>query len=54
MRMKWKKRLKYISALRAKHGTDRRLARPFPDLTVEFRGEAPSNKFDKAPKWKKA
>jgi hypothetical protein len=30
--MKWKKRRKLIRALFLKHGTDRRLARPFPDL----------------------
>ena len=33
----WKKRQKEIQRLREKHGTDRSLARQFPDLKVEQR-----------------
>jgi hypothetical protein len=33
--MHWKKRQKQIQYLRLKHGSDRSLAREFPDLKVE-------------------
>jgi hypothetical protein len=36
-RVHWKKRQKEIQRLREKHGTDRSLARQFPDLKVEQR-----------------
>jgi hypothetical protein len=53
--MKWKKRKKQLILLRLKHGKDRSLARPFPDLSIEPKDIAPlSNRIDKAPKWKKA
>ena len=47
--MKWKKRLKQINELRAKHGKDRSLARPFPDLTVEQRTSPVSNRMGPPP-----
>lgn len=51
--MKWKKRLKQIEALRAKHGSDRSLARSFPDLSVEKRTSPTSDRVDYKPMLKK-
>ncbi len=51
--MKWKKRAKQIAELKAKHGRDRSLARPFPDLTVEHNVAPLSNRFDTPPVLKK-
>ena len=51
--MKWKKRLKQINELKAKHGKDRSLARPFPDLTVEHNVAPLSNRMDTPPILKK-
>jgi hypothetical protein len=42
-RVHWKKRRKQIEQLRAKHGTDRSLAREFPDLRIEQRTASCSN-----------
>jgi hypothetical protein len=42
-RMHWKKRQNQIQNLRAKHGSDRSLAREFPDLKVEQRTAPCSN-----------
>ena len=42
-RVHWKKRLKQIQQLQAKHGKDRSLAREFPDLNVEQRTAPCSN-----------
>jgi hypothetical protein len=47
--MKWKKRAKHIAALRAKHGKDRSLARPFPDLSVKHNVAPLSNRFGPPP-----
>jgi hypothetical protein len=44
--MKWKKRAAEIALLKAKHGKDRSLARPLPDLTVEQRVAPLSNRLD--------
>ena len=41
--MHWKKRRKQIQYLQAKHGSDRSLAREFPDLKVEQRTAPCSN-----------
>jgi hypothetical protein len=41
--MHWKKRQKQIQYLQAKHGSDRSLAREFPDLKVEQRTAPCSN-----------
>jgi hypothetical protein len=43
--MKWKKRAAEIERLKAKHGRDRSLARPFPDLSVEQNVAPVSNRF---------
>ncbi len=43
--MKWKKRLKELQALRAKHGRDRSLVRKFPDLSVEQRTSPTSDRM---------
>jgi hypothetical protein len=43
--MKWKKRLKELAALRAKHGRDRSLVRKFPDLSVEKRTSPTSDRM---------
>jgi hypothetical protein len=51
--MKWKKRLKQIEALRAKHGKDRSLARSFPDLSVEKRTAPTSDRLATPPILKK-
>lgn len=51
--MKWKKRAKQIEELLAKHGLDRRLARPFPDLSVEQNVAPVSNRFGPPPIIKK-
>ena len=51
--MKWKKRLKEIQRLKAKHGTDRSLARVFPDLSVPSRCSPTSNRLDTPPALKK-
>jgi hypothetical protein len=53
--MKWKKRRKLIRALFLKHGTDRRLARPFPDLRgSDGRPVAPvSNRIMAFERWKR-
>jgi len=47
--VKWKKRLKQIQELRAKHGRDRSLARSFPDLSVEQRTAPTSDRLDTPP-----
>lgn len=52
--MKWKKRLKQIEELKAKHGKDRSRVRSFPDLSVEQRTAPVSNRimrpvFEKKP-----
>jgi hypothetical protein len=44
--MKWKKRAAEIAKLKAKHGKDRSLARPFPDLSVECRTTPTSDRMD--------
>jgi hypothetical protein len=51
--MKWKKRLKEIEALKAKHGNDRSLARSFPDLSVEQRTAPTSDRLSTPPILKK-
>jgi hypothetical protein len=43
--MKWKKRKAELEYLRLKHGRDRSLARPFPDLSVEIRTAQTSDRF---------
>lgn len=52
--MKWKKRAAEILRLKAKHGTDRSLAHPFPDLSIEQRTAPMSNRLDTPPLLKKA
>ena len=47
--MKWKKRLKELQALRAKHGRDRSLVRKFPDLSVEQRTPPTSDRMEPPP-----
>lgn len=47
--MKWKKRAKQITELKAKHGSDRSLARPFPDLSIEQNVAPLSNRFGPPP-----
>jgi hypothetical protein len=47
--MRWKKRRAEIQRLIAKHGTDRSLARPFPDLSVEQRTAPTSDRLDTPP-----
>jgi hypothetical protein len=51
--MKWKKRAKEIEALKAKHGKDRSLAHPFPDLSVEQRTAPTSDRLATPPALKK-
>lgn len=51
--MKWKKRKAEIERLLAKHGKDRRLARSFPDLSVEQRTAPTSNRLSTPPVLKK-
>jgi hypothetical protein len=51
--MKWKKRAKEIEMLKAKHGKDRSLARPFPDLSVKGNVAPLSNRLDTPPLLKK-
>ena len=41
--MQWKKRIKEIQRLQAKHGKDRSLVREFPNLKVEQRAAPCSN-----------
>jgi hypothetical protein len=51
--MKWKKRKAEIERLRAKHGSDRNLARSFPDLSVEQRTAPTSDRLSTPPILKK-
>jgi len=51
--MKWKSRYKELLALAHKHLGDRRLARSFPDLSVEQRTAPTSDRIAKVIKYPK-